>query len=254
MTISITATWLEDQAEGQRRNFQRALLASAVLHVAVVAAFALAPEQEPLRMPEVISVKLVALPPSQPAPEVAEAIPVPAPAPAPAAPKPVPVPQKVILPKQAPKVSKKKKKKAKPKPLEYDDALAALRSELGEQTPVATPEPVEIAETVQPPAQESAQEGISEPPEIVAWKRATRNHLRKVWVVPPEFMHRPLRTHLRVLLSVSGEVIGTPEIVRSSGDPYWDDNTIRALVRASPLPAPPEAGEWPFVFSPDEKN
>ncbi|GAG35298.1 unnamed protein product, partial [marine sediment metagenome] len=72
------------------------------------------------------------------------------------------------------------------------------------------------------------------------------------WITPPDFQNRGLSTELRVRLGPTGEVLGTPVVVRSSGDPYWDDNVIRALMKASPLPAPPEPGDWPFLFSPEE--
>jgi hypothetical protein len=239
LTVSITGTWLDDQAEAQRLSFQRALMVSVLLHSAAVAVLAFAPEPVPLRQLEVVSVKLVSLP-AIPSAEKR------------AAPVPAPAQKKIILPKEAPAVVKKRR--PKPKPLEYSDALAALRSELGEPTPVplADPKPALGAQSDVPSAPEAPGQDAKLAPETIVWMRATKNHLRKVWVVPPEFMHRALRTDLLVALSVSGEVIGTPEIVRSSGDPYWDDNTIRALLRASPLPAPPEAGEWPFIFSPEE--
>jgi len=40
--------------------------------------------------------------------------------------------------------------------------------------------------------------------------------------------------------------------VASSGNPFYDDNAVRALVKASPLPAPPKAGRRTIVFTPEE--
>ena len=85
------------------------------------------------------------------------------------------------------------------------------------------------------------------------WLRETRAHVQRAWITPREFLNRGLETHLSVRLAADGSVIGEPVIVRSSGDPYWDDNAVRALRRASPLPPPPEPGEWPFAFSPEER-
>lgn len=36
------------------------------------------------------------------------------------------------------------------------------------------------------------------------------------------------------------------------GNPWYDENVVRAIQKASPLPAPPEAGEWAFVFVPED--
>ena len=34
-----------------------------------------------------------------------------------------------------------------------------------------------------------------------------------------------------------------------SGDPFWDDSAIRAILKASPLPPPPgRPGEWNISF------
>jgi len=262
VTVSITSTWLENQADAQRRSFHRALWASAALHLAFGATLAFSPERAPVNRPEYIAVRLVTLPQSQPKPKPRAVPEGSKPIPAPAAPKPAPVAKKVILPKQAQSV--KKKRKAKPKPLDYDDALASLRAdyddalaslraELGEAAPEpAALEPEVIAEADTPPAPAEVRAGVELPPETLAFMKATKNHLKKYLKAPPDFMNRGLRTELRVLLSISGEVIGNPEVVVSSGDPYWDDNSVRALLRASPLPVPPEAGEWTFGVSPEE--
>jgi outer membrane biosynthesis protein TonB len=157
----------------------------------------------------------------------------------------------VILPKQPAAPSNKPKRKPKPKPLEYDDALAALREELGEETPVPQVPavqqeiaPVEVAEF--DPSTEEVD------PELLAWRAALERHVRKSWVVPPEFKNQSLWTGLRFSLSASGDILETPEVVHSSGNPFYDDNTISALFRASPLPPPPEPGDWTFRLSADE--
>ena len=91
-------------------------------------------------------------------------------------------------------------------------------------------------------------------PEEAAWMLATKRHIRSVWVTPPDFLNRGLSTELRVDLAADGAVIGEPEVVRSSGDPFADDNAVRALLKASPLPAPPQAGRRTFIFEPEERS
>ncbi len=174
--------------------------------------------------------------------------------PAPSAPAPVPVAKKVLLPKHPKPIRKqelKVRRRPRPKELAYEDALAALRSDLNEpevsNPPAAATAAKENHEDLSLPLQKSGAQVSSE---VAAWIGKTQRHLRKEWIVPPQFLNRALVTELTVRLSAAGEVLGRPKVVRSSGDPFWDDNTVRALQRASPLPPPPESGEWPFVFTP----
>ena len=69
-----------------------------------------------------------------------------------------------------------------------------------------------------------------------------------------DFLTEDRSTEVSVRLAADGSVIGKPEVSRSSGLPQWDDNTIRAILRASPLPPPPEPGVWTFRFSPREDS
>lgn len=255
MADSFGAEWLEGQEAQTRSRFRWGLVLSLVLHAGVVGVLFYSPEPEPMRMPEVISVRMVALPGAPPAPPRAvpkAAAPQPAPDPVPAR-APAPAQKKVLLPKRPAPVSKKRKPKPKPEPMEYDDALAALRDELGEPEP---PAPAPEAEVEDPDARQTPSgatgAGTPVPPEVAEWLLATRRHVRERWVVPPDFVEKGLVTGLLVTLTSTGEVVGPPEVVRTSGDPYFDDNTVRAIMRATPLPPPPEAGEWNFSFSADE--
>jgi drug/metabolite transporter (DMT)-like permease len=49
----------------------------------------------------------------------------------------------------------------------------------------------------------------------------------------------------------AGALRGKPRVTRRSGNPWYDDNVISSIKKASPLPAPPEAGTWTFVFYSD---
>jgi TonB family protein len=60
-----------------------------------------------------------------------------------------------------------------------------------------------------------------------------------------------LVAEIRVNLDAAGYVRGMPKVERRSGNPWYDENVVRSIQKASPLPAPPEAGKWTFVFYSD---
>ena len=83
--------------------------------------------------------------------------------------------------------------------------------------------------------------------------RSAKVHVTRAWVLPPGFRTQPLSTEIRVQLSAGGEVLGT-RVVRRSGNPWYDESVERAIKKASPLPRPPEADEWIFVFRPRDER
>ena len=114
--------------------------------------------------------------------------------------------------------------------------------------PVETP--VESADVPVEAADASAGT-VSVSPEVLAWVNATKRHIQRVWVNPPQFLNQGYVTELVVDLDASGNVMGEPEVRRTSGDPYADDNAVRALMKASPLPPPPAPGKQTFIFIPE---
>jgi outer membrane biosynthesis protein TonB len=243
-------------ASFERREFRRLLLVSCLAHAALGLFLGFSPRGEVVMPQGVISVELVAAAaPARPAPAT------PAP-PKPAAPRPPPPPEpkQVVLPKEPappppePKQAAEPRPKPKPEPVaepasekDYADVLSELREEAGDEAPTEAPAPA--------PAQTAAigsPTGSPVPPEFLAWERRARIHIRQNWVVPPSFRNQPLRTGIQVELDSSGAVIGEPQIVKRSGNPWYDEGVVRSIQKASPLPAPPEAGEWSFVFVADE--
>ena len=244
----------------RRQEFRRTVGVSLVLHAAIAVALLVSPGGSSVAPPEGVRVRLVS-PPSASSPK-----PKAAPAPAPVArPKPKPKPPKpapVVLPTEpsTPKPQAKPKPEAKPKPkprpepvpqtppVEQDlsDVLDSLRSELGEEAP--TDEPVETAQAVLTPGVPG---GVRLSPEVKAWLRAAEVHVRRNWVVPPNFEMLSLVTTIDVELDRAGNVQGTPRVRERSDNPWYDENVVRSIQKASPLPAPPEAGKWTFQFYSD---
>lgn len=258
-------------AAESKRRLRLAFVVSAVGHGFVVALLALRPTPAPMVIPPAISIDLVArVPSAAPAASRSASKPAPAtekPAPAKAVPAPPP-PQAKLLPKDAPDAMARSKPKPppsaiqrrpRPKEMELGDAMAALRSELGESAsvPMETEGPASTAEATEGEVAESGESGASGQgamavsPEVMKWMRATQRHVQSVWVNPPEFVGRGYVTELGVQLRADGTVVGRPEVRRSSGDPYADDNAVRALLKASPLPPPPAAGPQIFLFVPE---
>jgi len=266
-------TALASQLGGMRRSeFRRLLMVSALVHVGGFLLFAISPSptSSPAGLPAVIPVELVELrsapaaaPQARvaPAPKpVAKAEPAPVPKPVP----PPPVQKKVVLPAEpAPPKPKPEPKPeprreldpaevappAPPQAQDYDDVLAELRAEVGEEA--AAPQPTAVPQAAPAP---TAGAGGSGPvsPAVAAWITRVKIHVRRHWVVPPGFRTQPLQTALTVRLAADGTVLGEPAIQRRSGNPWYDEGVLRAIQKSSPLPAPPEAGEWPFVFAPED--
>ncbi len=258
----------EELADERRREFRHLLWVSVVAHVAGILLFGLSPSWSVRSAgPEVIAVDLVMAPTparTRPAPPAPPAPSPPAPAEAPAPAPPVPVKKQVVLPKEptAPEPEPKPAPRPrpqrreldpselqKPAPVEdYEDVMAKLRAEAGEPRAEPTPEPVQVARAEPAPAGGGAR--VS--PEVAAWIRRAKIHVRRSWVVPPGFRTQPLETRVKVRLDAGGAVLGEPDIVRRSGNPWYDDGVVRGIQKASPLPPPPEAGEWEFVFVPED--
>ncbi len=254
----------------QRRELRRAIALSGMLHLVIGAAFYFAPPlmaRSP-ELPGIITVDLVAMPAiagaaaSRPPPAPAPPEPIPA---TPTPPKPPPPPKReVVIPETPRREAKPKPKpKAPPKPpeddpppprddeVEYDDLLAELRAERGE----APPAEVARAET-QPAAPSTPSAGgggtVQVSPEVARWLRQADRHVKRFWVVPLGLQDAPLVVTLDVRLDASGALLGEPRITKRSGNPWFDEGAVRAVEKAAPLPAPPEAGTWPFVFRPED--
>lgn len=249
--------FVEEIDERRRRAFRRGLWGSLVGHVGLVAFFAIAPAPTARPLPAAITVDLIAGIPKPAAAKRAAPAAVPKPAPA-AKPKPPPPPKptKKVLPKQPAPLKKQPRKVVKPKPrpekLDYDDALAQLRDDLGEpDAPAPEAEPEALAPET---AGSSGGTGTPVSPETLRWINSVKRHVRSTYVTPPEFLNRSLETCMAVFLTADGRVMGEPSVNRSSGDVFWDDNSVRAMVRASPLPAPPGDGEWLICYTTEERE
>lgn len=240
----------------QRGELALCLLLSASAHVVLGILLAGHFPAGPATLPAVIAVELVA-PPA--AAGRREPVPVPAPVPAPAVVKPRPAePKKVLLPKQSRQEPAKAVQPAKPKPRpvetkpaqpkEYDDVLAELRKEAGEQRP----EPTQVAAVIPPagvPVERAGPAGAPVSPEVAAWIRQAKQRVRAVWVVTAGFRTQELEAELSVELDASGQVLGEPQLLRRSGNPWYDEQAVRGIQKASPLPPPPEPGRWSFVLN-----
>lgn len=139
----------------------------------------------------------------------------------------------------------------------YEDVLAQLRAERGEQRPervdrqtarTASAAGVPGASGTTGTAARGA--GALVDAEVAVWLRAAKLHVEHAWVVPAGFERERLRTIVQVRLDAAGKVLGEPRIQQRSGNPWFDESVVRAIQKASPLPPPPDAGDWPFEFTP----
>jgi len=241
---------------------QRAMLGSLGGHVLLVVLLLLGPLSSPAPIPiaPAMTVKLMA---AMPAPPPAAK---PAPAPVPVAP-PKPQAKVKVLPKEAPPVTAKPREKPKPKPeakpevvyrkprpteMAPEDAMAFLRQTAGEDAEPLLQAPTETAAVASSVTSSTASsEGTRMATEADKFAIEVRRAIRDNWVVPPDF-RRGAGTLLEINVGPDGRLLGSPKLLQSSGNPYYDDNTIRALRRTPKLPVPPKPGPIQIYLTPEE--
>jgi TonB family protein len=255
VTAASGVRWFGGLDDERRRRFRKVLAGSAAAHVLAVLLAAFMPSSSTTSLPAAVTVDLVAAAPSArpaapPKPKAAPPAekPTEAPKPKPKA----PVEKTTVLPKEA-RDPKPPPPKAAPRETQksYADIMKDLKSRAEDEPEQEAPaKPTQVASLGS--ATRGSARGIRVDAATAAWMRDARVHVRRSWVLAPGFRTEDLQTELRVRLDSGGNVIGEPEITRRSGNPWYDDSVVRAIQKASPLPAPPEAGEWPFVFQPEE--
>lgn len=228
---------------------------SVVAHVGALGVAVSSPAPRQAALPAAISVELVS-DPSRPAPKAPTRVA----SVAPPRPAPPPTPAKKVLPAKPTQEPKPRAKSApkreevviEPKPKQeksLEDLLADFREEQGESAPAPAPAPVKTA-AVPTPGAPGGTARIS--PAEAEWMRRAKLHVKRNWVVPPGFRNEPLSTQVVVKLDGQGNVVGTPQVAKRSGNPWYDEGVVRSIQKASPLPAPPESGEWEFLFVPED--
>jgi len=154
-------------------------------------------------------------------------------------PKPAPKPKAEVKPKPTPKPQPKPEVKPKPKPTPPRDAAAQrqLRQELAREEAAirAQRQDAELRALLAREASERA---------LATWPDKIRAKIRGNIILPPSITGNP-EAVFDVVLLPTGDVLGTPRLRRSSGDPRYDDAVLRAILKSSPLPRPDD----PKVFT-----
>ena len=247
---------------------------SCVAHAGALGLALVTPSEGAMAPPQVIDVELLGLPAAPPPAPAPPAPPEAAPEPVAAEPAPPPPePETVVLPEksqQLPKPDPKPEPKPEPRPREpevfrepekkveksLDEILAEARQQ--EQAQKGREQVLADLRGQEPPSEAPPAEaprggaGSLLSAEERAWHRSVRQHMRGIWALPAGFRTQVLQTTVSVRLDASGNILGNPEIVRGSGNPWYDDSVEGALTKASPLPKPPSAGEYQLVFRPED--
>jgi len=157
------------------------------------------------------------------------------------APKPEPKPKAEVKPKPKPQPKPEAKPKPKPKPTPPRDAAAQrqLRQELAREEAAIRAQRQE-AELNALLAREASARALA------TWTDKIRAKIRGNIILPPSINGNP-EAVFDVVLLPTGDVLGTPRLRRSSGDPRYDDAVLRAILKSSPLPRPDD----PKIFTRD---
>lgn len=65
------------------------------------------------------------------------------------------------------------------------------------------------------------------------------NHIKQNWSLPEWLAKRDLKAQARLFIDSRGNILGR-KIVKSSGNPSYDEEVLATIDRSAPFPAPPE--------------
>lgn len=157
--------------------------------------------------------------------------------------------------KEKPLVPPKEKPQAKLRPIQQEakpthkkktDVEKALEA-LAKRKP-APPEAAQVKEKGEGFKYGTGTEPLRVPPtdpEYLAYQAKVRYKIIQEWILPLAYLEgvSPPRARLVVYISENGEITSTGWDARSSNAAF-DSSCERAVVRASPLPIPPERLKW----------
>ena len=248
--------------ERNEHGLGRSFVLSALVHVVLAAVLFLGVRWQ-VSPPDIVSVDLVDAPPPPPPAPVVEA-----PKPPPPAPKvepevkpppPVPKPDIAIREKPKPKPKPKpepKKAEAKPKPdLELEkrmrEQLAAEQQALTQQR-----QERELRELLARQQADAARKASAARASALGeYIGRIQAKVRGNWILPQDLQGNPEAIFLVIQLP-TGEVLST-KLLKSSGNPAYDDAVERAILKSSPLPLPSDRSlfnrELKLTFRPRDK-
>lgn len=262
---------LEQEVQQQDEQFKRGIGVSFALHALLLSFFTLkavffTPEQidftqavrvDMVGLPDKVDPKT--LPPPVEAKENPKPAEKPAPTPAPVVEKPVEKapPKKVQavkpeLPKHQPKkddgINLEKNKANQQSAIDKLKAMAALekiKDEVAEEKKKATPPPgtgkddtgaAKIKGNVVSPG--TSLTGLTKLQHETYGADLDR-HIKQHWALPEWLAKRDLKAQARVFIDSRGNILDR-KIVKSSGNPSYDEEVLSTIDKAAPFPAPPD--------------
>jgi colicin import membrane protein len=169
---------------------------------------------------------------------------IPQPPPKPVEPSKTVVPPKPVEPvRKAPPpkadIELAEKKKPKPKLVETKKPVEAEKPTVPEMTAAEKAAQAAQAERAAAQARQAAEAAAAITSEIQKYTGLIRARIRRFIVMPPDVPDN-VQAEFDVTLLPDGEVLDDPKLVKSSGNAAYDDAVMRAILKAQPLPLPPD--------------
>lgn len=261
---------LENEVEQQNEQFTRGIGVSFALHALLISFFTLkavffTPEQ--IDFTQAVRVDMVGLP------DKVDPKTLPAPSEAKENPKPAPTPKaepSPIVEKPAEKAPPKKAEAVKPELPKHqpkkDDGINLEKNKASQQSAIEKLKAMAALEKIK---DEVAEEKKKTPPpgtgkddsgaakvkgnmvspgtSLTGLNKLQHDtygadldrHIKQHWALPEWLAKRDLKAQARVFIDTRGNILGR-KIVKSSGNPSYDEEVLATIDKAAPFPAPPE--------------
>src|SRR5262245_13625111 len=191
-------------------------------------------------------------------PSPKSAVPPPPPPPPKVEPEPAPKPEPKVEVKPAPKIEpkvdpkaeielrEKKEKERKAREQELAEKKKRLEQEKAEANKLAKDKEAaeakrlaqEQADALKKLAAQQAAQAAAQAQAIDKYRRAIADHIRRRIIAPVDLQGNP-EVEFEVIQLPGGEILGV-KTRRGSGQTAWDNAVERAIIKAQPLPPPPD--------------